>query len=562
MTLLSPRVGSLRRKIRSAGVAASFGLVLVPALLGSDCDGSNPTYPERQFVVELHAPGSLGDPARSQLGRPHPDYTSSSISPLPGSPTPVLWPGDSDQVNIQMSAPSALNVLLLDPSGAPSADSCLFLDGLGGLADRGLRAQPGSGEITKQVLAHEYAAILAPNCLLGQQPLGHIDTLSIQGKGLPAGEPLELQAPEQALVPGRVETTAGVPIEGAVLTLFGSTHPEDFLGVSLTTEADGSFDLTVPAAPPECGTKGEPPCPTYDVLISAPGDGSLGLPPIRLRNVVLPLGDNFSLLVRYPQLALTTLRGTVVLEEEPQTPFVTRLRIEGDIPSVPGVGHQFEGGLYRVEVSTDAEGRFELEVPAGQYTITAWPEYDKAHQFDVGRLELEVDPGLPLIDNLIVSIPDADFARIEVRDEDGSPVLGAQITLRMREAPHYRFAEVTTAGLNGWAGQLMRGTYDVEVVPPLATDLETNELNKTHSRIHGLLDHSSESSILQLFLRRSDPFEGFIYGPADSSPGASIEGRPGIRVLMLDPQTGEVLDETITARENGAGFFRGLLPRQ
>lgn len=561
MVLLSLGVRSLCRRLRSGGIAATFGLGLVPALLGSDCDGPNPTYPEREFVVELQAPGSLGDSARSQLGRPHPDYASGSASLLPGSPTPVFWPGTSDQVNIQMSAPSALNVLLLGPSGTPSEDSCLFLDGLGDLADRGLRAQPNSGEITKQVLAHEYSALLAPNCLLGEQPLGHVETLSIQGKGL-SQEPLVLQAPEYSLVPGRVESVNGDPIEGAVLTLFGSAHPEDFLGVSLTTAADGSFDLTVPAAPPDCGTTGQPDCPTYDVVISAPGDGTLALPPIRLRNVVLPLGDSFSLLVRYPQLALTTLRGTVVLEDEPQTPFVTRLRVEGEVPPPPGIGHQFEGGLYRAEISTDAEGRFELEVPAGQYSITAWPEYDKAHQFDVGRLELEVDPGVSLIDNLLLPIPDADFARIEVRDEDGTPVTGAQIILRMREAPHYRFSEVTTAGLDAWAGQLMRGTYDVEVVPPLVFDVETGELNKTHSRIHGLLDHNDESAILQLFLRRSDPFEGFIYGPEDASPGARVEGRPGIQVLLLDPETGQVLDETITARENGAGFFRGLLPRQ
>ena len=267
MTALSRAVRSLLRDIRSPELAAILGLGLVPALLGSDCEGTNPIYPEREFVVGLHAPGSLGDAARSQLGRPHPDHSSGTTSPLPGAPTPVLWPGDSAQVNIQMSPPSALNVLLLDPSGAPSADSCLFLDGLGDLADRGLRSQPGSGQITKQVLAHEYSAFLAPNCLLGEQPLGHVDTLSIEGKGLTPEAPLELQAPEQATVPGRVETTNGDPIEGAVLTLFGSTHPEDFLGVSLTTDAAGLFDLTVPAPPVDCGTVGQPDCPTYDVLV-------------------------------------------------------------------------------------------------------------------------------------------------------------------------------------------------------------------------------------------------------------------------------------------------------
>jgi hypothetical protein len=141
-------------------------------------------------------------------------------------------------------------------------------------------------------------------------------------------------------------------------------------------------------------------------------------------------------------------------------------------------------------------------------------------------------------------------------------VIGAQLILQMRESPHYKFAEQTTSGPDGWVGRLMRGTYDVEVTPPPSLDPETGELQKTHARVHGILDHSGNTSILQLFLRRSDPFEGFIYGPIDSSPGAVVEGVPGVQVMMLEPDTGAVLDEAITARTNGAGFFRGLLPRQ
>jgi hypothetical protein len=535
-------------------------LFLIPTLLGADCDGPNPTYPEREFVAELYAAGSLGDPPRSQLGRPHPDNASDTPSPLPGSPTPVRWSGTGAQVNIQMSPPVELNALLLDADGTPAQDSCLLLDGLGDLADRGLRAEPDSGRITKRVIAHEYAAVLAPDCLLGERPIGLFEPLSLQDN-IPSDEPLELQAPDSVEVPGRVETVAGEPIEGAVLTLFSAANADSFLGVSLKTSSDGSFGLTVPAPPPDCGAAEQPPCPTYDVLVSAPRDGSLPLPPIRLRNVVLPLGDGFTLLVRYPELPVTTLRGTVLLKEEP-TPFVTRLRVEGTVPPTPGIGHQFEGGLYRVEIGTDPEGRFELEVPPGQYRITAWPEYDKARTLDVGVLELEVDPGVSLIDNLTLQIPDADPARIEVHDEDGQSVIGAQIILQMRESPHYKFAEQTTSGPDGWVGRLMRGTYDIEVIPPLALDLETGEFQKSHARVHGVLDHSGNSSILQLFLRRSDPFEGFIYGPTDSSSGAVVEGVPGVQVIMLDPETGAVLDEAITARTNGAGFFRGLLPRQ
>jgi hypothetical protein len=529
-------------------------------VLGSDCEGPNPTYPEREFVAEIHAVGSLGDTRRSQLGRPHPANASDNPSPLPGFPIPVFWPGTGTQVNIQMSPPVDLNVQLLDAAGAPAEDSCLLLDGLGELADRGIRGEPGSGLVGKKVIAQEYAAALAPGCLLGERPLRRFEPLSVQSD-IPVTEPLLLRAAEHVEVPGRVETVAGDPIEGAVLTLFGSAQPDDFLGVSLATASDGSFNLAVPAAPADCGEGKNPNCPTYDVLVSAPMDGSLPLPPIHLRNIVLPLGDDFTLLIRYPQLPTTTLRGTVVLSAG-QTPFVTRLRIEGSIPPSPGGGHQFEGGLYRVEIATDAQGRFEIEVPAGDYNITAWPDYDEARTLDEGLLDFEVPAGVGLIDNLRLQIPLAGFARIEVRGEDGSSVIGADLVLQMRDPPHYRFAERTSAGLDGWAGALMRGTYDVEVIPPPEFNPETGEMTKSHSRVHGVLEHNGESSILQLFLRRSDPFEGFIYGPATSATGAPIEGVPGVQVLMLDPQSGALLDEAITARENGAGFFRGLLPRQ
>ena len=536
------------------------GLLLVPLLLASDCEGPNSVYPEREFVAELHAAGNLGDTSRSQNGRPHPDNASETPSDLPGFPVPVFWSGSPAQVNIQMSPPIDLNAQLQDSTGSPAEDSCLLLDGLGALIDRGIRGEPGSGLVGKKVIPHEYSALLAPYCLLGQDPLARFDPLSLQ-ESVGADEPLEFTAPSFVSVPGRVETSSGDPIVGAAITLFAASSPEEFLGVSLTSGVDGSFQITVPEPAEDCGTGNQPACPTYDVLISAPPDGSLPLPPIRLQNIVLPLGAGFNLLVRYPQLPLVTLRGDVVLEAG-QTPFVSRLRFEGSIPPPPGGGQQFEGGLFRIEVSTDAQGRFEVEVPSGHYSITAWPTYDEARTLDTGRLDFEVPTGITLVDNLQLEIPLADFARVEVRGEDGSPVVGAELILQMRDAPHYRFSEVTTATLGGWAGPLMGGTYDVEVAPPLELDPETGEFTKRYARVHGVLEHGGDSSILQLFLRRSDPFEGFVYGPLSAAAGASVEGVPGVQVLMLDPLTGAVLDETITARENGAGFFRGLLPRQ
>ena len=442
--------------------------LVLPSLLGSDCEGPNPVYPERDFVAELRPAGNLGDTGRSQLGRPHPDNAADFTSDLPGFPTPVHWSGTSAQLNIQMTPPIEFSAELQDSSGAAAEDSCILLNSVGSLLDRGIRGEPGSGLVGKKLVPNEYEALIAPYCLLGTDPVGNLGLISLQ-EDIPQSEPLAFLAPSAVDVQGRVETTAGEPVDGAVITLFDASSPEEFLGVSLTTEADGSFVLPVLEPPADCGTAENGPCPTYDILVSAPRDGSLPLPPIHLREVVLPLGDGFSLLVRYPQLPLVTLRGEVVLQAG-QTPFVTRMRIEGVIPPPPGGSHQFEGGLFRVEVHTDLEGRFEIEVPAGQYSIRAWPTYDEARTLDVGKLDFNVPLGTDLIDNLRLEIPLADFARVEVLDDDGSSVVGADLVLQMREAPHYRFSERTTAGLSGWAGPLLRGTYDVEVTPPLEID--------------------------------------------------------------------------------------------
>ena len=35
--------------------------LVLPSLLGSDCEGPNPVYPERDFVAVLRPAGNLGD---------------------------------------------------------------------------------------------------------------------------------------------------------------------------------------------------------------------------------------------------------------------------------------------------------------------------------------------------------------------------------------------------------------------------------------------------------------------------------------------------------------------
>ena len=529
-------------------------------LLGADCVTGPPDYPAREFVAELHSSNTLGNNQRSQFGRPHPDNAASEPTDLPGAPTAVYWPGTAAQVNIQMAPPVDLNVLVLDGDGNPTEDTCLLLDAIGTLADRGTRTEPGSGLIGKKVTPHEYEALVAPTCLLGETPALGLQPLSIQAN-IPASSPLELSVPESVDVEGRIETVSGDAIGGMIITLFDAERPEVFLGVSTRSATDGTFTLAVPVPPADCGQPGALPCPTYDVAVSAPPDGSVAMPPIRLRNVVLPLASGFTLLARYPSDTAVTIRGDVVLEAG-QAPYVTRLRVEGLIPEPPGSTEQFTGGMYRIEIRTDEDGRFEFEGPPGSYTVTAIPDYDDAQTLDLGRLDFDVPPTVPSVDNLSLEVPLASFARIEVLDDTGSNVAGATLNLRRLEAPHYSFRKTTLDTLGGWSGPLMAGVYSVEVVPPLETDPETGEQGKTWARVHGTLDHTGESSILQLFLRRSDPLEGFVYGPPTAEPGVQAEGAPGVQVLLLDPETGKILDETTTASETGAGFFRALLPRQ
>lgn len=534
-------------------------LLLSPWAVAADCEGPITGVAERDFVASLYAPGTIGDANRSQLGRPHPANAGDVQDHLPGFPTAVFWDGTQAQVNIQMSPSIDLSAQLLDENGGAAEDSCLILDGLGKLPDRGLRGEPVTGLIGRSLVPGEYSAILAPDCFLSDRPAEWVDSLALIKSQQPGTE-LSFEALTSVSVAGRVEFTDGEPIDGAVLTLFSAVAPEQYLGSHSLSSADGGFSLTVPAPPDDCGAEDRPPCPTYDVLVSTPRDGSIPLPPIRLQQLVLPPPSGGSLLVRYPPLPTTVLRGQVVVADD-GTPFPTRLHIEGDIPEPPNLGHQFEGGLFRAELLTDAEGRFELEVPSGSYLLWTFPSYDDSSRFDRTELAIEVPPGVELLDGLEVGVPLASLARVEVVLPDGRDLSGADLILRMQEPPAYTFRRQTSSALGGWAGPLMSGTYDVEVIPPQTENIETGQLEKTHARAHSVLNHGASTDILELQLQRADGLSGFVYGPVDSSPSSATEGLGGLQVQLRDPASGELLDEAVTASGEGAGFFRAVLPR-
>mgnify|MGYP001461686049 CR=1 FL=1 len=141
-------------------------LLLSPWTIAADCDGPAAGVAERDFVASLYAPGTIGDASRSQLGRPHPANAGDMQDHLPGFPTAVQWDGTQAQVNIQMSPSIDLSAQLLDENGGAAEDSCLVLDGLGKLPDRGLRGEPVTGLIGRSLVPGEYSAVVAPDCFL------------------------------------------------------------------------------------------------------------------------------------------------------------------------------------------------------------------------------------------------------------------------------------------------------------------------------------------------------------------------------------------------------------
>jgi hypothetical protein len=500
-------------------------LAVATLMTAADCDTTPGPVPGRSFKVELHAPHIAQQDRRSQ--------------PVPGV---QVWDGTDRQVDVQMVAPVGLEAELIDFDEELVGGACIFLDAGGQLGDVGSESD-SSGRAPLTIVPATYDVAVAPECLLGSTAAILFEDLLLDGS---AANPIPWSLPETHVFHGKVQFVAGDPIEGAVIGLYDAERPERHLGLTALSGPDGRFTLQVP--------KG-----TYHVLASTPRDGSVPIAPIRVDNQTLPYVDpeNTTLVIRFPSFITATLSGDVFADDLTYTR--GRVLVEGHVTAGPDPG-QFNGGFFRAETATDAQGRFELEVPPGTYTIQVWPAYDDTDcapqvadtRFCYGTTSevREVAAGA-LVNDVRLQLPPAQIARIEVREPDGTAMVGATLLLRQLTAPHYAYRRQTSADFDAWVGLLPAALYEVEVIP--TTDPDTGE--KRYSRGRASLDLTTSQSTLQVYVRESDVFDGFVFGPGG-------EGMPDVRVLMLDPETDALLDETVTnGDEQTAGFFRGILPR-
>jgi hypothetical protein len=494
---------------------------------GSDCESAPGPVPERVFQAELQAPHDSQQTRRTQ--------------PVPGT---LFWDGTDRQIDIQMVAPVTVDVVVRDAEGEPVPGACIYLDAPGQLGDLGFQTEvsgAAAGEASLTVVPATYDVLVAPDCLVGVSAARLIETVALDGT-LP--EPLDWGLPETFEVRGRVETIGGGgPVEGALITVFDAERPERHVGVSVLTEANGSFVFEVPQG-------------GYHIQASTDRAGSVPIPPIRVDNQQLPYDEGLTLVIRYPLFQPVTLSGQVFADDI--TYPHARVLVEGYVPPTPDPG-QFTGGFFRAELETNAQGLFEVDVPRGSYTIKAWPSYDDSDCapqgedtrfcYGPGVATLDVQSGASLIP-VEVRLQAPKNARLEVLDPNNDPMEGAALLLRQLTSPHFAYRRATDDPQGGWFGALPEGIYEVEIIPTVDPDTGV----KRYARSRSVLDLSGSDSIVQVYLRRSDTFDGFIFGPG----GAGV---PGVRVLMFDPADGTLWDETVTNDSDPAGFFRGLLPR-
>ena len=510
-------------------------LLLAVATLASgqeQCGGVNPVtpVPPRSFRVELHAAHAGQQNARS----------------APGVPSVATWSGRAeDQVDVQLVPPASMSGVVRDSALQSVGDACVFFDAGGQLGDVA-SVTDSSGLMSRLIVPATYDLVVAPDCLTGTGAAVVLEDqqLPVEGGGS------EWTLPQPAVFNGRVQTTGGIGIAGAVVSFYDAERPEQHLGVTVVPQDapedqpldKGRFSALVPA-------EGR-----FDIVISAPGDGGVPLPPIRLVAEEVP-DPGLSLVVRYPPIQTSTLRGVVQLPPPSETSYAnaeTRVLVEGWVAAPLAPDSDFDGGYFRAEVPLDVGGggTFSLEVPEGSYRVAAIPAFEDLGRYDVGAVEIDVPGGVGDID---VEVPLADgvFTRIEVVDGN-NPISGARVELQMLTWPYFAFGnEAFLEDLGGFLGFLPRGNYRVEVTPPI--DEETGA--KRWARTSGTFEVGrGEASVVQLFLRRSDQFEGFVFT-------GQTQGAGGVRVLMFDPADGALLDETITNSETSAGFFRGILPR-
>lgn len=345
---------------------------------------------------------------------------------------------------------------------------------------------------------------------------------------------LQWELPELHEVTGRVRLTNGEALAGVAVSIYRAEQPALHLGVATETDADGAFSLELPEG-------------RYDLVFSTPADGSLPIPPIRFSDQQLPLFPGLQLDVRYPVLPTRTV--SVRVEDVGGTTRVGRVRIEGWVAEPPGGNHSFSGGVFRVEAETDSEGFLDRRLPNGHYRVRVFPRHGQ-RELSVADHTFEV-VGTDAADGVQVEtviLPSARLARIEVQRPDGTGMAGATLEMRMTSPPRFSWRELTDTD-GAWVGLLPADLIDVEVIP--ATRAVEGVERREWSRRHGELDLRQAEASLLVQLRRSDTMSGVLVDK-------NGQGLDDVRVLLRDPETGELWDEAVTAEQ---GVFQGVLPR-
>jgi hypothetical protein len=496
------------------------------ALLGASCNGVGSEAP-RQFRVSFVDSGHNTDT----------DWSSQDL------PNVYEWDGTSDLHYLQLTASDLISALVTPPAGG----TIVFLDAPGQVAD--LSGVVESTNIfSRRLVPGRYDVFVAPGGLLTGQAGARFINVDLN-----ESTPLwTWTLPDTVPVSGSIESVRG-PLTGQLVV----PYPDDLDGMPLGTfgrsseegpeTEEGSFEVLVRPG-------------TYDIVVAPPlrvqpsPDGGAGIlqpdpvPPVHLEDRVWPLQPGFEETIEVPILPTITLVGRVVGADATQ---VARIRIEGRIP--PGVigTVPYDGGRWIAEMRTDGEGLFQVEVPQGEYVVTAIPGYsDRTNDAVVAEFSAQ---GEGIIE-LNLSLPLAPVAQVFVVDEDAEPVPGAALYIRNTGPPRYAYGVVTQSDDEGnpgyWFGLLMRGTYEVEVVPPV--DPET--LQKRWARAHGVLEIGAGGGSVTIQLRRSAIMEGSVFS-------RDVDRVADVLVILRDPETGLVVDEALTNRSPPEiGFFRAIIP--
>ncbi|GEM_PF-1554925 len=513
------------------GVAAALLVVASSVLVGADCEG---------VVIE--------DPRRFRVSFVDTGPNTETIWRSQDSPEEHDWDGTTGLDYVQLVASPLVTSRVLPPAGQSLPQrTVVFLDAPAQAADiSGLVESTNS--FGQRLVPGIYDVVVAPGAFLtGQAAARFVDvTLSDETPDW------VWQLPSSTAVVGDVEM-AGVGLEGPWVV----PYPRDFADLPLGTwgealegsdlEDAGAFAVPVPEG-------------VYDVVVAPPlrvqPNGVLQpdpVAPVYLEGRRWPiepvLDPPLRETVAIPALPVTSIVGRVRAAGEDVTA-VSRVRVEGRLAADTVGGVSYDGGRWIAEVRTDGEGVFRLDVPRGEYTVTAIPPFS-ARDRDAGVTTFTASGGESL--EIEVGLQLAPLATISVVDESGDPVPDATLFIRNTGPPRYAYGERTQGSGEGnpgfFFGTLMRGTYEVEVVPPV--DPETG--TKRWARAHGILEVGLGGGGTLIQLRRSAFMNGLVFS-RDQRPV------PDILVVVRDPDTGLVVDEAVTNRNNEVGFFRAILP--